>query len=57
LIARRNALRVSLEGELDGLGKETQVNGVGDEIDAAVDTASEEIRSQIVELESKELAD
>jgi DnaK suppressor protein len=55
LIARRDMLRQMLDGDLDCFGKSSEVHGVGDNIDAAVDAANDEICSQLVQLESREL--
>jgi len=56
LIARRDALRKTLDDDLDSFRKDSsEVSGVGDNIDAAVDSATDEICSQLVELESREL--
>jgi DnaK suppressor protein len=57
LVTRRNALLKTLEEELGRFGTEALASAVGDKVDAAVDTASDEICSQIVELESKELGE
>ncbi len=54
LITRRDALRKALNGDLDSL-RELAKMGVGDSVDAAVDTANDEINSQIIEIESREL--
>jgi DnaK suppressor protein len=54
LVARRDALRKALNGDLDAY-REYAANVVGDSVDAAVDTANDEISSQIVEIESREL--
>ena len=55
LMARRDALRKALNGDLDSFRKFSQISGVGDNVDAAVDSANDEICSQLVEIESKEL--
>jgi DnaK suppressor protein len=55
LIARRDALRKALTGDLEGFRKFSELSGVGDSIDAAVDSANDEISSQLVEIESREL--
>jgi len=55
LIARRDALRKALTGDSDGLRDFSAMSGVGDNIDAAVDSANDEICSQLVEIESREL--
>jgi DnaK suppressor protein len=52
---RRNALRQSLERDIDSLRIVSAVVGVGDQADAAVDAENNEICSQLVELESREL--
>jgi len=56
LIARRDALRKALNGDRDSFRKFSELNGVGDNVDAAVDSANDEICSQLVEIESRELA-
>ena len=55
LIARRDALRKALNGDLDSFRKFSELNAVGDNVDAAVDCANDEICSQLVEIESREL--
>jgi DnaK suppressor protein len=55
LVARRDALRKALAGDLEAYRDLTALNVVGDTVDAAVDTANDEISSQIVEIESREL--
>lgn len=55
LIARRDALRKALTGDPDGLRDFSVASGVGDNIDAAIDSANDEICSQLVEIESREL--
>src|SRR5947209_16674113 len=55
LVARRDALRKALNGDLDSLRQLATLNVVGDSVDAAVDTANDEICSQLVEIESREL--
>lgn len=54
LIRRRDALRRALKGDLTLL-KELHAESPGDVLDAAMDTASGEINSQLVEVESREL--
>ena len=54
LVSRRDALRKALAGDMDAY-REYAANVVGDSVDAAVDTANDEISSQIVEIESREL--
>ncbi|QDV37830.1 TraR/DksA family transcriptional regulator [Tautonia plasticadhaerens] len=56
LVVRRDALRKALAGDLDSLNALRAMNDVGDSVDAAVDSANEEISSQIAEIESRELA-
>ena len=55
LIAQRDALRKTLDDDLDRFQRDSEVSGVGDSIDAAVDSATDEICSQLVDLESREL--
>ena len=55
LIARRDALRKALNGDLEGFREIAALDTVGDNVDAAVDSANEEISSQLVEIESREL--
>jgi DnaK suppressor protein len=56
LVARRDALRKALAGDLDSFRKFAANDAaVGDQVDAAVDTANDEIASQLVEIESREL--
>ncbi|AMV39505.1 TraR/DksA family transcriptional regulator [Planctomyces sp. SH-PL62] len=55
LIARRDALRKALSGDSDGFPKFSDMGGVGDNVDAAVDSANDEISSRLVEIESREL--
>jgi DnaK suppressor protein len=56
LIARRNALRKTLDSDLENFGTVSEMFGVGDQVDAALDSANDEICAQLVEIESKELA-
>ncbi len=56
LIARRDALRKALEQDLEGFQNEARLSVVGDSVDAALETANDEISSQLAELESRELA-
>ena len=51
LIARRDALRKALNGDLDSFRRFSELNAVGDNVDAAVDSANDEICSQLVEIE------
>jgi DnaK suppressor protein len=55
LLKRRDALRQSLAGDIHYLSD--QKEAVGDEIDAALDTAAGEASSQLAEVESRELAE
>jgi len=55
LVARRDALRKALNGDLESFRQFAALNVVGDNVDAAVDTANDEICSQLVEIESREL--
>jgi DnaK suppressor protein len=55
LVARRDALRKALNGDLESYREFAALNVVGDNVDAAVDTATDEISSQLVEIESREL--
>src|ERR1051325_5133643 len=55
LVARRDALRKALSGDLDSLRVYHSTFDVGDNVDAAVDTANDEISTQLAELESREL--
>ncbi len=55
LINRRDALRQVLAGDLSQL-KELSKQTSGDVVDAALDSAQDEINSQLAEVESRELA-
>src|SRR3954471_18918669 len=55
LVARRDALRKALNGDLESFRQFAAMDVVGDNVDAAVDTANDEISSQLVEIESREL--
>src|SRR5262245_5865441 len=56
LLARRDALRKTLAGELEDLsGKVSGDISGGDAADAAFDAGSDEIASQLAELEAREL--
>src|SRR3954467_6929965 len=55
LVARRDALRKALNGDMDSYRELAAQDVVGDNVDAAVDTANDEISSQLVEIESREL--
>ena len=55
LIRRRDALRSALAGDLSLL-RELHSETTGDVVDAALDTAQDEISSQLAEVESRELA-
>ncbi len=54
LVRRRDALRRALAGDLTLL-RELRSESPGDVIDAAVDTAQDEISSQLAEVEAREL--
>jgi len=56
LVARRDALRKALSGDLDSYREIAAQDVVGDNVDAAVDNANDEISSQLVEIESRELS-
>ncbi len=55
LIVRRNALLKALHDEIETFGNDSQSSAVGDSVDAAIDSANEEICSQLVAHESREL--
>ena len=55
LVKRRDALRKALAGDLSLL-KELRAQTAGDVVDAALDSAQDEISSQLAEVESRELA-
>lgn len=55
LIKRRDALRTALAGDLSLL-KELRQQTSGDMLDAALESAHDEISSQLAEVESRELA-
>jgi len=55
LIKRRDALRKALAGDLSLL-KELREQASGDVVDFALDSAQDEISSQLAEVESRELA-
>jgi DnaK suppressor protein len=55
LIMRRDALRTALAGDLSLL-KELRAQSSGDVVDAALDSAQDEISSQLAEVESRELS-
>ena len=55
LIKRRDALRSALAGDLTQL-RDLHSQSPGDVIDAAYDTAQDEVNSQLAEVESRELA-
>ena len=56
LTARRSELRKRLGGELADLRNLKAIDPTGDSADAAFDSGSEEIASQLAELEAKELS-
>lgn len=55
LIKRRDGLRMALAGDLSVL-KELRQQSSSDVVDAALDSAQDEISSQLAEVESRELA-
>ena len=55
LIRRRDALRKALAGDLSML-KELREQSGGDVVDFALDSAQDELSSQLAEVESRELA-
>ena len=56
LLARRDVLRKTLSDDLDSFGRTSETTGVSDQGDCAVELANDEIRSQLVEIETRELA-
>jgi DnaK suppressor protein len=54
LLARRAALRSALAGEVENM-RRFRTDRTGDSADAAFDAGSEEISTQLVELEAREL--
>ena len=56
LVARRDALRRMLSGELEDLGGKLRTNQTGDAADAAFDTGVDEIASTLAEHEARELS-
>lgn len=56
LIIRRDALRKALTGDMESFRELAALDVVGDNVDAAVDTANDEISSQLAEIESRELS-
>jgi DnaK suppressor protein len=57
LIARRDALRKVLAEEVSRLREPSEIVGYGDHMDAAVDSANDEICSRMAEIESRELTE
>src|SRR6516165_2248145 len=55
LMARRDELRRRLGGELKDLRNDKRMDSTGDSADLAFDTGSEEVASQLAELEAREL--
>lgn len=55
LVRRRDALRRALEGDLSLL-QELHQSPTGDVLDAAADTVQDELNSQLIEAESRELS-
>lgn len=56
LVGRRNELMKRLGVELRDLGRTKDASATGDAADAAFDSGSEEISSQLAELEARELS-
>jgi len=56
LIERRDALRKALVEDMSRLREASEVVGYGDRVDAAADSANDEICSRLAEIESRELA-
>ncbi len=56
LMGRRSELRRRLGGDLEDLRNDKAIDQTGDSADAAFDSGSEEIASQLAELESRELS-
>ena len=56
LITRRDALRKALADDVGRLREASEVVGYGDHIDAAADSANDEVCSRLAEIESRELA-
>src|SRR5438094_8051116 len=56
LMARRDELRKRLGGDLRDLSNSQKSDATGDSADLAFDSGSEEVASQLAELESRELA-
>lgn len=54
LLSRRDGLRRMLAGEIEGL-KNHRTNPAGDAFDAAFDSGRDEVASQLVEIEGREL--
>jgi DnaK suppressor protein len=55
LLARRNDLRKKLAGELANLREFKAVDSIGDSADVAFETGSDEMASQLAELDAREL--
>lgn len=55
LLRRRDALKRALEGDLSLL-QDLHQHKTGDPLDAAADTVQDELNSQLIEVESRELA-
>ena len=56
LVMRRDALRKALAGDLSMLKQQLREQSAGDVVDFALDSAQDEINSQLAEVESRELA-
>ena len=55
LLSRRSEIRKKLADELDGLRNLTGADGTGDSADVAFESGSEEMASQLAELDAREL--
>jgi DnaK suppressor protein len=55
LLAQRDALRKTLNDDLDILTEESAASQVGDDVDAALHSANDEVCSQLIEIESQQL--
>ena len=55
LLARRDAVRKTLSGDLDILTDGSAASPVGDDIDAALHSSNDDVCSRLIEMESQEL--
>ncbi len=55
LLAQRDAVRKTLNGDLDILTEVSATSSVGDDVDAAVHSSNHEVCSRLIEMESQEL--